>query len=161
MTAFTSALVGGFIGTMVLTTLARGASELGWTRMDLAFLLGTILTDRRRRAKAIGYALHFAFGVVFALVYAACFVALGRSGWWLGGLFGALHAVFVSTVVVNVLLPAVHPRMGTTSPSVGSRLKPTPVSSKGRFRRERTRFRLRRTLGRVRVRRCVRPRRQR
>jgi len=113
MAVLPSALVGGFIGTMVLTTLARGASELGWTRMDLAFLLGTILTDRRRRAKAIGYALLFAFGIAFALVYALCFLALRRSGWWLGGLFGALHAVFVSTVVVNVLLPAVHPRIGT------------------------------------------------
>ena len=113
MAVFGSALAGGFIGTMVLTTMARGASELGWTRMDLAFLLGTMMTDRRRRAKAVGHALLFAFGVALAVVYAACFVAIGRSGWWLGGLFGALHAVFVSTVVVNVLLPAVHPRIGT------------------------------------------------
>jgi hypothetical protein len=45
MAVFPSALVGGFIGTMVLATMARGASELGWTRMDLAFLLGTMLTD--------------------------------------------------------------------------------------------------------------------
>jgi len=113
MAVFASALAGGFIGTMVLTTMARGASELGWTRMDLAFLLGTMMTDRRRRAKALGYALLFLFGVAFALIYAAFFLAIGRSGWWLGALFGALHAVFVSTVVVNVLLPAVHPRIGT------------------------------------------------
>src|SRR5206468_5231372 len=71
------------------------------------------VTDRRQRAKSIGYALLFACGVAFALMYALCFVALGRSGWWLGGLFGGLHAVFVSTIVVNVLLPAVHPRIGT------------------------------------------------
>jgi hypothetical protein len=113
MAVVTSALAGGFIGTMVLTTVARGAGELGWTRMDLAFLLGTMVTDRRRRAKAIGYGMLFAFGVAFALVYALCFVAVGRSGWLLGALFGALHALFVSTVVVNVLLPAVHPRIGT------------------------------------------------
>jgi hypothetical protein len=35
------AIVGGFLGTVVLTTILRGASELGWTRMDLPFLLGT------------------------------------------------------------------------------------------------------------------------
>jgi hypothetical protein len=113
MAVFPSALVGGFIGTMVLATMARGASELGWTRMDLAFLLGTMLTDHRRKAKAVGYALLFVFGLAFALMYAACFVAIGYSAWWLGALFGALHALFVCTVVVNVLLPVVHPRMGT------------------------------------------------
>jgi hypothetical protein len=110
---FRSALAGGFIGTMLLTTMIRAASELGWTRMDLAFLLGTMITDHRRRAKAIGYALFFLFGLAFALVYAACFAAIGSSGWRLGALFGALHAVFVCTVVVNILLPVVHPRIGT------------------------------------------------
>ena len=110
---FRSALAGGFIGTMLLTTIVRAASELGWTRMDLAFLLGTMITDHRRKAKAMGYALFFAFGLAFALVYAACFAAIGSAGWRLGALFGALHAVFVCTVVVNVLLPVVHPRIGT------------------------------------------------
>ena len=81
--------------------------------MDLAFLLGTMVTDHRRKAKAMGYALFFAFGLAFALVYAACFAAIGTTGWRLGALFGALHAVFVCTVVVNVLLPVVHPRIGT------------------------------------------------
>jgi len=110
---FRSALAGGFIGTMLLTTIVRAASELGWTRMDLAFLLGTMVTDHRRTAKAMGYALFFAFGLAFGLVYAACFAAIGSAGWRLGALFGALHAVFVCTVVVNVLLPVVHPRIGT------------------------------------------------
>jgi hypothetical protein len=106
-------LAGGFIGTLVLTTMLRGASELGWTRMDLAFLLGTAVTDHRRKAKAIGYIVHFVLGLGFAFVYAVCFAAAGGSSWWLGALFGALHALFVSTVLVNVLLPVVHPRMGT------------------------------------------------
>jgi hypothetical protein len=41
------------------------------------------------------------------------FVVVGRSTWWLGAIGGAIHALFVSTVLVNVLLPVVHPRMGT------------------------------------------------
>jgi len=106
-------LVGGFIGTLVLTTMLRGASELGLTRMDLAFLLGTAFTDRRRKAKALGYTLHFITGLLFAFAYAEGFQALGWSSWELGALFGVLHALFVSTVLVNVLLPAIHPRMGT------------------------------------------------
>jgi hypothetical protein len=108
-----SDLAGGFIGTLVLTTMLRGASELGWTRMDLAFMLGTAVTDHRRKAKAVGYVMHFVLGLGFAFVYALCFAAIGRSSWWLGAIFGVLHALFVSTVLVNVMLPVVHPRMAT------------------------------------------------
>jgi hypothetical protein len=105
------ALVGGLAGTLVLTTALRGASELRLTRMDIPFLLGTALTENRVRAKAVGYVLHFAFGVVFALGYWAVFRVIGESGWWLGAVFGALHGLFALTVLVNVLLPLVHPRM--------------------------------------------------
>ena len=109
-----SVLVGGFIGTLVLTTMMRSASELGWTRMDLAFLLGTAATDHRQKAKALGYIMHFALGLAFAFAYAACFAVIGTATWWLGALLGVLHALFVSTVLVNALLPVVHPRMGTS-----------------------------------------------
>ena len=108
-----SALVGGALGTLVLTTVLRGASEFGWTRMDIPFLLGTVVTDRRRKAKAIGYALHFVLGLVFAFAYAAAFTVLGRSSWEIGAGLGVLHALFGSTVLVTVRLPAVHPKMGT------------------------------------------------
>ena len=56
-----STLVGGLFATMVLTIVLRCAGELGFTRMDLAFLLGTTVTSNRRRAKAIGYIFHFLF----------------------------------------------------------------------------------------------------
>jgi hypothetical protein len=113
MTVFWSELAGGFVGTLVLTTMMRAASEMGLTRMDLAFLLGTAVTENRRKAKAIGYVVHFVLGVGFALLYGTFFVIIGRSSWWLGALMGALHAVFVATVLVNVLLPVLHPRIGT------------------------------------------------
>jgi hypothetical protein len=114
------ALVGGFVGTLVLTTTLRAASELQLTRMDIPFLLGTAFTEDRRRAKAIGYVLHLLAGQVFALIYWVGFRALGESSWWLGGLFGLLHAAFAGTTLVNVLLPAVHPRMGTPTTSARS-----------------------------------------
>jgi hypothetical protein len=113
MTTVWSALAGGALGTLVLATLLRAASEFGMTRMDLPFLLGTAFTDNRRRAKVWGYVLHFALGPVFALGYAAFFAAFGRSGWPIGALLGAVHAGFVGTVLVNVILPIVHPRIGT------------------------------------------------
>lgn len=107
------ALAGGFIGTLVLTTGLRTANELGLTRIDLPFLLGTAATADRSRAKALGYVFHLVAGEVFALVYFAIFAASDTGGWALGALFGLLHGIVASTILVNVLLPVVHPRMGS------------------------------------------------
>jgi hypothetical protein len=115
------AVAGGFVGTLVLTTALRGASELGLTRMDLPFLLGTIVSADRTRAKALGYALHFVVGQVFAFLYFGVFTAIGHSGWSLGALFGLLHGLFAGTALVNVLLPVIHPRMGTPFSSAADR----------------------------------------
>jgi hypothetical protein len=106
------ALAGGFVGTLVLTTALRTANELGLSRIDLPFLLGTAVTRDRSRAKALGYLMHFAAGGLFALVYFAVFAALGTSGWLLGALLGLLHGTVAATALVNILLPVVHPRMG-------------------------------------------------
>jgi hypothetical protein len=111
---FASAIAGGFLGTLVLSTIIKAASELALTRMDLPLLLGTAVTDNRRRARAIGYVFHLALGILFALAYAWFFRIVGRDTWWMGALGGALHAIFTATVLVNVLLPTVHPRMATT-----------------------------------------------
>ena len=51
---------------------------------------------------------------MFALVYYAIFAAIDTSGWLLGALFGLLHGIVSATALVNVLLPVVHPRMGST-----------------------------------------------
>jgi hypothetical protein len=107
------ALVGGFAGTLVLTTVLRAANEARLTRMDLPFLLGTAVTTDRRKAKVVGYVAHFGFGLVFALIYRALFGVLGRAGWRLGSVFGLVHGAFSATALVNILLPAVHPRMGS------------------------------------------------
>jgi hypothetical protein len=51
---------------------------------------------------------------VFALIYYALFAAIDHSGWLLGALFGLLHGVVSATALVNILLPVVHPRMGSS-----------------------------------------------
>jgi hypothetical protein len=89
--------------------------------MDLPFLLGTGLTTNRRSAKALGYIAHFAFGFLFALGYFGLFSALGRSSWLLGALFGLAHGMFAGTALVNVLLPVVHPHMGSTFSAANDR----------------------------------------
>jgi hypothetical protein len=114
------ALVGGLLGTVLLTTILRAAGELRLTRMDLPFLLGSAVTPDRVRAKLIGYVLHFFFGLLFALGYWAVFAVTGHNGVVLGALLGLVHALFAGTALVNVILPAVHPRMGTGFDAAGS-----------------------------------------
>ena len=107
------ALAGGGVGTIVLTTSLRASQELGWTRMDIPLLLGTVFTANRSRASVIGYAFHFDNGLLFALGYYAIFRAVGRAGWIFGAALGVVHAGFAGGALVNILLPAIHPRMGT------------------------------------------------
>ena len=94
--------------------------------MDLPFLLGTAFTGDRARAKALGYLLHLVAGEVFALVYYAIFAAIDTSGWLLGALFGLLHGIVSATALVNILLPVVHPRMGSTLSAADSPLLEPP-----------------------------------
>jgi hypothetical protein len=108
-----TAVAAGFVATLVMTTIMRGASEFGLTRIDFALLLGTAVSDNRRKARAFGYVFHFLVGILFALAYAWFFHVTRRSGWLVGALLGTVHAVFDGTVLVNVLLPLVHPRIAT------------------------------------------------
>ncbi len=123
MTVLWGSLAGAALGTVVLTTGLRVAQEVGWTRMDIPLLLGTAFSGDRRHAAVIGYAVHFLNGLLFSLLYAAVFVAVDGASWWLGALLGFVHAAFAGGALVNVLLPAVHPRMGT--PATDS--KETPI----------------------------------
>ena len=107
------ALAGGAVGSIVLAIGYRIAQELGLTRMDIPFLLGTLFTESRSRANVLGYALHLVIGLVVALLYAAVFAATDEASWWFGLALGAVQAGFVGGGLANVLLPAVHPRMGT------------------------------------------------
>jgi len=107
------ALAGGAVGTIVLTSGLRLAQELGWTRMDIPLLLGTAFTDRRGPASVIGYVVHFVNGLLFALAYYAVFRAVGHAGWLFGAALGLVHAFLAGGALLTVLLPAVHPRMGS------------------------------------------------
>jgi hypothetical protein len=102
----------GLLATATLTAIMIVAQLAGWTRLDLPLLLGTIATDDPDRARVVGFFLHLAIGEGFALGYAAGFALLDTATWWLGGLFGVLHAAVALTILVP-LLPGVHPRMAS------------------------------------------------
>ena len=118
-------LLWGFVSTVVLTAILGGSQGLGFTRMNLPYLLGTMITPNRDRAKLIGVVVHFVNGWMFSLVYVAAFHAWGLATWWLGALTGLVHALFVLTVLMPVL-PAMHPRMANEQygPTVVRQLEP-------------------------------------
>ncbi|HEX5417893.1 MAG TPA: hypothetical protein VFZ25_19720 [Chloroflexota bacterium] len=103
-------LLWGFAATLILTTLLRGSRGLGLTRMDIPFMLGTMVTPDRSRAKVAGFGMHLCFGWLFASIYALYFDALGFANGWLGAAMGLFQGTFV-LVVLLPLLPGLHPRM--------------------------------------------------
>jgi hypothetical protein len=105
-----SILTWGFAATVVLTGMTIAAQSLGLTRIDLPFIIGTMLTSNRDRAKVIGTALHVVNGWIFAIVYALFFEQLHVATWWLGALMGCVQGLFV-VVAVLPMLPGMHPRM--------------------------------------------------
>lgn len=118
-------LVWGFVSTVVLTTLMAGSQALNLTRMNIPYLLGTMFTANRDRARLYGIALHLVNGWLFSLVYIVIFHAAHNSGILLGALIGIGHSLFVLTVLFPAL-PAMHPRMAseTMGPVAIRRLEP-------------------------------------
>ena len=122
---WSSWLLWGFASTVVLTSVLAGSQALGMTRMNVPYLLGTIFTSDRDRAKFIGVFFHFVNGWAFSLIYVAAFQLMGKATWWFGALIGIVHAVFVLAVALPAL-PALHPRMANEQygPTVVRQLEP-------------------------------------
>jgi uncharacterized membrane protein YagU involved in acid resistance len=118
-------LVWGFAGTVVLTALMSASQGFGLTRMNLPYLLGTMVTPDRDRAKLYGILIHLFNGWVFSLVYVAAFYAWGGPTWWKGVTIGLVHAFFVLAVGMPTM-PGLHPRMAseTRGPTVVRQLEP-------------------------------------
>jgi uncharacterized membrane protein YagU involved in acid resistance len=105
-------LLWGFVGTIVLTGCMSASQGLGLTRMSLPYMLGTMFTPDRDRAKLVGFGVHLLNGWWLAQIYAAAFRSWRRATWWLGAAIGLVHALFVLLVVMPTL-PGLHPRMAS------------------------------------------------
>lgn len=115
----------GLVATIVLTTLLSASQGLGFTRMNVPFLLGTMLTSNRDRAKVYGICIHLVNGILFAWLYLLTFQLWHGATWWKGATVGLLHASFILTCALP-MLPAFHPRMATETegPTVVRQLEP-------------------------------------
>lgn len=118
-------LVWGFAATLLLTSLMAGSQAVGWSRMNLPYMLGTMFTENRDRAKILGFLFHLANGWIFSLIYIATFQQLGEATWYWGAAIGFVHGTFV-LVGLMPNLPAIHPHMADEQqPSITrARLEP-------------------------------------
>lgn len=115
----------GFVATLVLSIVSSASQGLRLTRMNLPYMLGTMLTPSRDTAKIVGFLVHVVNGWLFSLLYVAAFEAWRRTGAWLGAGIGFVHAVFVLTAGMRVV-PGMHPRMASEQqgPTVTRQLEP-------------------------------------
>jgi hypothetical protein len=105
-----SVLLWGFVATVVQSITMASSQRLGYTRMSIPFLLGTMVTAQRDRAMLLGLLLHMMNGWIFAIVYVLAFESWQWATWWLGAGIGLVHVLFVLTIGMPII-PAVHPRM--------------------------------------------------
>jgi hypothetical protein len=118
-------LVWGFAATVVLTTLMAASQGLGLTRMSLPYMLGTVFTPNRDRARVYGILVHLINGWLFSLVYIGTFHVTHLFNGWFGALVGLVHGAFVLAVGLPAL-PGMHPRMASAlrGPTVVRQLEP-------------------------------------
>jgi uncharacterized membrane protein YagU involved in acid resistance len=109
-----SILLWGFAATVVLTTAIVAGQSLGITRLDMPFVLGSMFTADRDKAKVLGQIIHVVNGWLFSFVYALFFQEMQKATWWLGLLMGLFQGVVVSVTILP-LLPGMHPRMVSDS----------------------------------------------
>lgn len=109
---FASIVIWSFAATATLTAMMSVSQGVGWTRLSLPFILGSMVTENRGRAMIAGVFMHFAIGLIASVPYALGMEDLGRTGWWIGALMGALHGLLILALVMP-LLPYAHPRMAS------------------------------------------------
>jgi uncharacterized membrane protein YagU involved in acid resistance len=80
--------------------------------MNFPYMMGTLFTVDRDRAKAYGFAFHILNGWLFALLYVLIFESLREANWWIGALLGLGHALLI-LIVVMALMPGLHPRIAS------------------------------------------------
>lgn len=98
-------VVAGLVGTAIITMLMYAGPVMGMPRMDIAQLLGSMALPPGSSAFALGMMVHFVMGVVFVVIYAAIWNAIGINvTWWSGLIFGAVHTA-VAFAGMGMIMP--------------------------------------------------------
>ena len=102
----------GALATLAQALFESATQGMHLTRMSLPFMMGTIFTAQRSKARLLGFGLHIVNGIFFTLLYMIAFHYLGGPTWWRGALLGLAQGCFVLAVGMT-LIPDIHPRMAS------------------------------------------------
>jgi hypothetical protein len=105
-------LIWGFMATLVMTSILFSSQTLGWSRLNMPYLLGSFFTGSRDAANVLGFLMYMLGGWLFAFLYYLIFSVLGAANWWIGAGVGALHALLLLTLAMP-MLPYLHPRVAS------------------------------------------------
>ena len=105
-------LVWGFIATLVMTSILFVSQNLGWSRLNMPYLLGSFFTGARHEANVLGFMVYMLGGWFFAFVYYLIFSVVGASNAWVGSIAGLVHATLLLSVALP-MLSYVHPRIAS------------------------------------------------
>ena len=118
-------LVWGIVASLAMNAVMFSSQNLGWSRLNMPLLLGTLFTDDRAAANTLGFFLYVIGGWLIAFFYYLLFALIGATGWWRGALVGLGHGVLVLTAILP-LLAYMHPRVASEyeGPTAKKRLEP-------------------------------------
>jgi hypothetical protein len=105
-------LVWGLIATLAMTSLLFISQNVGWSRLNMPYLLGSFFTGDRGEANVLGFMLYMLGGWLFAFLYYLIFSVLEASNGWIGGATGFVHAVLLLALALP-MLSYIHPRMAS------------------------------------------------
>ena len=105
-------LLWALLATVAMTAILEGSQGLGFSRLSLPFLIGTMFTDDRQKALLLGFLVYTLGGWMFAFIYFAIFLSVNIFTWWFGLLVGILHGVILLVWALPIL-PYVHPRLAS------------------------------------------------
>ena len=110
MITITAVIIAGLAGAIVFSIFTAMARSMGMTTMSIEKTLGSMFGEGTT-AELMGWGMHFASGIIFALFYAVLFNAVGTtSGWLFGSIFGLGHGLITGGIVMP-MMSTVHPAM--------------------------------------------------
>ncbi len=112
-------ILGGVLGTVAFTVLMYVAPLMGFPKMDVPTMLGTMFVADPGAAFVPGLVMHFMIGIILALGYTIFFASwLPGQAWQRGALYGLVPWLMAMVVVM--------PMMALMHPLVRSGMMPAP-----------------------------------
>lgn len=91
------AIVAGIVGTLSISMVMAMAPKMGMPKMDIVGMLGSMFNPEGSRG--LGWTMHMMMGIIFAILYALGWQALGGVGIGTGAIFGMVHWLIAGTMM--------------------------------------------------------------